>query len=105
MMVAIPSAVTIFFVGHRITPLLRPWSTTTRRVSKPFDRGSPVMRSQYICLNGMVCSEGMGFRGGTMGCVFVLFCWHVEQPSMHFRIYWAILGHQYPAEMSWQVFK
>ena len=37
-MVAIPSAVTVFFVGHRITPLLRPWSTTTRRVSKPFDK-------------------------------------------------------------------
>ena len=45
MMAVIPSAVTVFFVGHRITPLLRPWSTMTRRASKPFDRGSPVMRS------------------------------------------------------------
>ena len=44
MMAVIPSVVTVFFVGHRITPLLRPWSTMTRRVSKPLDRGNPVMR-------------------------------------------------------------
>ena len=29
---AIPSAVTVFFVGQRITSLLRPWSTMTKRV-------------------------------------------------------------------------
>ena len=45
MMAAIPSAMMLFFVGHRITPLLRPWLTMTKRASKPLDRGSPVIRS------------------------------------------------------------
>ena len=43
---AIPSVVTVFFVGQRIIPLLRPWSTMTKRESKPEETGRSVMRSQ-----------------------------------------------------------
>ena len=45
MMEATPSAVILDFVGHRITPLLSPWLTTTSKASNPFDSGRPVMRS------------------------------------------------------------
>ena len=45
MIVAIPSAVIVFLVGHRITPLLSPWSTTTNRESKPFETRRSLMRS------------------------------------------------------------
>ena len=69
-MAAMSSAVTVFFIGHRITPLLRPWSTMTKRSSKPLDRGSPVISLEDICLNRRVCSEGMGFRGGRGVCLF-----------------------------------
>ena len=105
MMVVMLLAVMFFFVRHRITPLLRPLSTTTKRASKPLDRCSPVIRSWDICLNGSVCSEGIGLRGGMVGCVFVLFCWWTEQPSTYFLMYLAIPGHQQPAETSWWVFK
>ena len=44
MIVATPSEVIVFFVGHRITPLLSPWSTMTNKESKPFDIGRSVMR-------------------------------------------------------------
>ena len=43
------SSVNGFFVGQRITPLVSPWSTTTRRVSKPSERGRSVIRLQEIC--------------------------------------------------------
>ena len=46
---AIPSVVMDFFIGQRITPLVSPWSTMTRKESKPEDKGRSVMRSQEIC--------------------------------------------------------
>ena len=45
MIVATPSAVIVFLVGYRITPLLSPWSTTTNKESKPFETGRLVIRS------------------------------------------------------------
>ena len=39
----------IFFVGQRITPLVSPWSTTTKRESKPAAEGRLVIRSQETC--------------------------------------------------------
>ena len=37
MMVATPSAVMDFLVGHRITPFVSPWSTTTNKESNLFE--------------------------------------------------------------------
>ena len=45
MIVAIPSTVIVFFVGHRITPFVSPWSTTTKRESNPFKIGRSVIKS------------------------------------------------------------
>ena len=74
MIEASPSAVIVFFVGHRITPLLSPWSTTTNKESKPFEIGRLVMRSYEIYLKGSVSLEIIGFKGGIVGWVLVLFC-------------------------------
>ena len=64
MMVATPLAVMVFFVGHRIIPLLSPWSTMTNKELKPFEIGRSVMRLYEICLKGSVSLEMIGFRGG-----------------------------------------
>ena len=63
----IPSVVTVFLVGQRITPLLSPWSTTTNKESKPLEGGRSVMRSQEIWQKGRREDEGMGVRGGVVG--------------------------------------
>ena len=42
---ATPVVSMVFLVGQRITPLVSPWSTTTRRVSKPSERGRCCTRS------------------------------------------------------------
>ena len=44
----IPSEVTPFVVGISIIPFVRPWSTTDKIESKPFDLGKSVMRSIAI---------------------------------------------------------
>ena len=49
---ATPLVVMVFFVAQRITPLVSPWSTTTKRESKLEDGGRSVIRSQEICWNG-----------------------------------------------------
>lgn len=94
MIEAIPSAVTVFLVGRQITPFESPWSTTTNKESKPLDLGRPVMRSYEICLKGYGDVEGIGFNAGTVGWVLTFFCWQIAQPSVYFRIYCAIPGHQ-----------
>ena len=78
---AIPSAVTDFLVGQRITPLVSPWSTTTRRESKSEEAGRLVIRSQEICWKGREAMDLMGDKGGMVGCVLTLFCWQRAQPS------------------------
>ena len=105
MMVATPSVVMVFFVEHRITPLLSPWSTMTNKESKPFEIGRSVMRLYEICLKGSVSLEMIGFRGGTVGWVLVLFCWQGAHPSTYFLMNWAIPGHQCPVVMSCLVFR
>ena len=42
---AVSSAVIVLLQGRRITPLLRPWSTTTRMESKFRTEGKSVMKS------------------------------------------------------------
>ena len=78
---AIPSVVTDFLVGQRITPLVSPWSTTTMRESKPAEIGRSVIRSHEICWKGREARDLIGDKGGTVGCVLALFCWHVVQSS------------------------
>ena len=77
---AIPLAVMDFLVGQRITPLVRPWSTTTRRELKPEETGRSVIRSHEICWKGREAVDLIGDKGGTVGCVLTLFCWQRAQP-------------------------
>ena len=70
----IPSVVMDFFVRQRITPLVRPWLTTTRRESKPVKTGRSVIRSQEICWKGQDAKDLMGESRGMVGCMLALFC-------------------------------
>ena len=62
-----PLAVMFFFVRHRITPLVSPWSTTTKRESKLAEKGRLVIRSHETCWKGQDTEERMGLSGGTVG--------------------------------------
>ena len=64
---ATPSVVMDFLVGHRITPLVRLWSTMTNKESKPAERGRLVIRLQKICWKGCEAREWMGESGGMLG--------------------------------------
>ena len=65
--VATPSAVTFFFVGQRITPLVSPWSTTTKRELKLVEGGRLVIRSQETCWKGQEAEERIEVSGGAVG--------------------------------------
>ena len=60
----IPAASTVLEQGARITPFVRPWSTTTITESDPKERGRSVMRSTESCLKGSELVEEIGRRGG-----------------------------------------
>ena len=64
-----PAALTLLEQGARITPFVRPWSTTTITESKPEERGRSVMRSTESCLKGRETEDEIGQSGGTVGCV------------------------------------
>ena len=102
---ATPSAVMVFFVGHRITPFIRPWLTMTSKESKPAEVGRSVIRSQETCWKGQEAWDLMGVSGGTVGCVFDLFCWHMAQPSMYLRTNCVRPGHQNSEVTSWRVLR
>ena len=80
--------------GMIITPFVRPWSTTTKIEFLLFTSGRSVTRSTETCLKGRGEDEGIGFSGGRVGWVLVLFCWQVAQPSMNLLTYVDNLGHQ-----------
>ena len=61
---ATPTESMVFEQGMRITPFIRPWSTTTINESCPFDGGRSVTRSTESCLKGRGEDEGMGASGG-----------------------------------------
>ena len=63
----IPVASTVFEQGARITPFVRPWSTTTITESNPDERGRLVIRLTESCLKGRETEDGIGQRGGTVG--------------------------------------
>ena len=62
-----PAASIVFEQGMRITPFVRPWSTTTIKESCPFDEGRSVMRSTESCLKGRAEVDGIGASGGRVG--------------------------------------
>ena len=92
--VEIPSMVTVFFVGQRITLLVSPWLTTTKRESKPEDIGRSVMRLQEICWKGLEVRNWIGVRDGMVEWVFDLFCWQVAHPSIYRQMNYTRSGHQ-----------
>ena len=99
--VVTPSAVIVFFVGQRITSLVCPWLTITKRESKLADDERSVMRSQDICWKGHVAMEWIGVRGGTMRCMLDLFCWQMAHSSTYFWTKAPRPGHQNLEVMSW----
>ena len=80
--------------GMMITPFIRPWLTTTKIESLPHTSGRAVTRSTEICLKGRDEDEGIGFNGGRVGWVFILFCWQVAHPSTNRLTYVDSPGHQ-----------
>ena len=68
--------------GMRITPFIRPWSTTTINESCLLEGGRSVTRSTESCLNGSGEEEGIGASGGQVGWWLTLFCWHMAHPDM-----------------------
>ena len=58
--IAIPSKVTPFVISINIIPFVRPWSTTDKIESKPFNLGKSVMKSIAIWANGRLdCGAGI----------------------------------------------
>ena len=64
---AMPSMSMVLEHGARITPFIRPWSTTTITESKPADGGRSMMRSTDSCLKGREMEEGIGQSSGVEG--------------------------------------
>ena len=71
----IPAASQFLEQGARITPFVRPWSTTIMTESKLEEGGRLVIKSTESCLNGRDAEDGMGESGGVVGWVLTLFCW------------------------------
>ena len=102
---AIPLVVINFLVGQRITPLVSPWSTMTRRESKPAEMERSVIRLQEICWKGQEARDLIGDKEDMVGCVLTLFCWQVAQPSTYRRTKEASPGHQNSAATSCRVLR
>ena len=98
---ATPLVVMVFFVGQRITPFVRPWSTMTSNESKPDEAGRSVMRSQETCWKGQEVWDLTGVSRGMVGCVFDLFCWHIVQSSTYLCMNCARPSYQNSEAMSW----
>ena len=65
----------VLLQGRRITPLLRPWSTTTKIESYPFVIGKSVMKSMEQYANGRVdLAPSVGMYAGFEGCRSILNC-------------------------------
>ena len=70
-----PSAETVLEQGIRITPFIRPWSTTERIESNPFDGGRSVMRSMDVWAKGLRDFGGsIGIKVGCVGFRLILNC-------------------------------
>ena len=79
---ATPATLMVFEHGVRVTPFIRPWSTTTIIELCLFKGGKSVIMSTDSCLKGSGKDEGIGVRGGQVGSWLTLFCWHTAHPEM-----------------------
>ena len=80
---AVPSEVSVLLHGSRITPLDRPWSTTTRIESCPSTGGKSVIRSMEQFAKGQVdFAPSVGMYAGLDGVRSILNCWQVPHPCM-----------------------
>ena len=58
----------VLWQGVRMMPLVKSWSTTTKRESKPLERGRSVIKSIETVEKGSEFFEAaMGFNGGAVG--------------------------------------
>ena len=72
---AVSLAVTVLLHGIRITPLLSPWSTTTKMELKLSFGGISVMKSIEQLANGLVVvAPSVGIKEGFEGCLSILNC-------------------------------
>ena len=72
---AMSLAVTVLLHGMRVTPLLSPWSTTTKMESKLSIGGRSVMKSIEQLANGLVVvAPSVGIKKGFEGCLSILNC-------------------------------
>jgi len=72
---AASSAVNSLLQGIKITPFIRPWSTTPFTWSWPCSvLGNPEIKSCVIIWNGFVAMDLIGCTGSCIGCVLTLFC-------------------------------
>ena len=63
----IPVVSMVLVQGIRITPFVKPWSTTTKIKSKLEEGGRSVIRSTESWQKGREAEEGMGWREGEVG--------------------------------------
>ena len=78
---AVPSASMVLLQGVRITPFVRPWSTTTKIESKLLDSGRSVMKSVDTWAKGrFVVGFGLGTSVTLVGWRLILNCWHSAHP-------------------------
>ena len=84
---AIPSVVIILSHGIRITPFVRPWSTTTNIESNPSDNGRSIIKSIEQFANGWVdVASSTSKNAGFDGLWSILNCWQQPFP-------WALCAH------------
>jgi hypothetical protein len=81
--IAIFSAVIVLVQGVMIAPFVSPWSMITKMESHPSFIGRSVIKSTDNCVNGLFVVETIGFIGGMVGCVLILYHWH-PHPSTYF---------------------
>ena len=63
-----PSASIVLWQGVRMMPLVKSWSTTTKRESKLLERGRSVIKSMETVEKGSEFFEAaIGFKGGEVG--------------------------------------
>ena len=78
---AVPSAVIVLLQGRRITPFVRPWSTTTSIESNPSDIGRSVIKyMEQLAKGRVVLAPSTGINTGLDGFQSILNCWQIPHP-------------------------
>ena len=82
---AISAASTVLPQGARITPLLRPWLTTTMTESRLLTGGRSVMRLMERLWKGWEPLKARRVMAGTVGWVKILCAWQTAHPETYFQ--------------------